>query len=112
MDIGQAVKWLKAGHAVTRDGWNGKNMFLVLNGGYSVPYDKLRNTVVPVTNQLTPIDAKFLKSVDKTELEILPHIDMWTATKQLCVGWLASQTDLLADDWRIFGTSDEEKKHD
>jgi hypothetical protein len=26
---------------------------------------------------------------------------MWTAQKNLCVGWLASQTDMLAEDWLI-----------
>ena len=38
-------------------------------------------------------------------IEILPHIDMWTTNSEgrramLC-GWLASQTDMLSEDWMI-----------
>ena len=33
--------------------------------------------------------------------EVLDTIAMYTAQKQLVVGWLASQTDMLADDWEI-----------
>lgn len=31
--------------------------------------------------------------------EVLPSIVMKTADDKLCVGWLASQTDMLAEDW-------------
>lgn len=31
----------------------------------------------------------------------LPSITMKTATGEILVGWLASQTDMLADDWVI-----------
>ena len=32
-------------------------------------------------------------------MKVLPHFNMKTATGEICVGWLASQTDMLADDW-------------
>jgi len=32
---------------------------------------------------------------------ILPHLDMKTADGSIQIGWLASQTDMLADDWRV-----------
>lgn len=31
----------------------------------------------------------------------LSHIDMRTASGDVCVGWNASQVDMLADDWEI-----------
>lgn len=93
LDFGEAINALKAGFKVARAGWNGKNMFLLLNGGYSVPADKARPD--------NHIDQKFLEANGCESLDILPHIDMWTAQKNLCVGWLASQTDMLATDWLI-----------
>jgi Protein of unknown function (DUF2829) len=93
LDFGEAINALKAGFKVARSGWNGKNMFLILNGGYSVPADKARPD--------NHIDQKFLESRGCGSLDILPHIDMWTAQNNLCVGWLASQTDMLATDWEI-----------
>ncbi len=35
------------------------------------------------------------------EIELLPHIDMRSADGSMVIGWLASQTDMLADDWLI-----------
>lgn len=37
----------------------------------------------------------------ETVIELLPHIDMRSADGTLVVGWLASQTDMLSDDWQI-----------
>lgn len=38
---------------------------------------------------------------EQTIQTFLPHIDMRTANGDVCVGWLASQTDMLAEDWVI-----------
>lgn len=35
------------------------------------------------------------------EIELLPHIDMKAADGSLVIGWLASQTDMLAEDWEV-----------
>ena len=92
MDFGQAIRELKAGSRVAREGWNGKHMFIIYvpgtpNAKFSegTPYYKaLENG----GNQLP-------------ENGINPHIDMYTATGEFQPGWLASQTDMLADDWEI-----------
>lgn len=70
MDIGGAVNALKDGCMVTRDGWNGKNMFLTLQ---------------------TP---------DTHSKMTLPYIYLTTVQGDL-VPWLASQTDILANDYHI-----------
>lgn len=70
MDFGSAIKALKLGNTVAREGWNGKGMWL----GLQVP------------------DANSKMS--------LPYIYMRTVTGDL-VPWLASQTDMLSDDWTI-----------
>lgn len=92
MTFGHAIESLKAGQKVARRGWNGKGMWLVLVPG--TPTVELREG--------TPY-AKALP--EHSHCEILPHIDMWTTNSEgrramLC-GWLASQTDMLSDDWEI-----------
>ena len=91
MSFGHAIAALKVGHKVARAGWNGKGMYLILIAG--TPNVQLRDGT-PYKNA-TGLD----------ECEILPHIDMWTTNASgrrafLC-GWLASQTDMLSDDWMI-----------
>ncbi len=93
MNFGDAIEALKRGDKVARSGWNGKGMFLMMAGGNSIPKDKLR----PGTH-ITP---EFLESQGVDQMEIVPHIDMWTAQKNYVSGWLASQTDMLAEDWEI-----------
>jgi hypothetical protein len=98
MRFGEAITLLNAGHPVTRQGWNGNGMFLIRAGGYKVEADKVKPN--------DPINAEFLKNRGLTHLEILPHIDMWTINSEgrqaYLPGWLASQSDMLADDWMIY----------
>jgi hypothetical protein len=93
MNFGEALASLKEGKKVSRQGWNGKGMFLVQAGGYSVGLDKLRDG--------THFTKAFLESEGCVEFKIVPHIDMWAADKTYVTGWLASQTDMLSDDWGI-----------
>jgi hypothetical protein len=92
-DFGGALTALKAGKKVARKGWNGKGMFILIAGGYNVPKENLR----PGTH----ITAEFLESRGVSEMAITQHIDMWTADNKYVSGWLASQTDMLAEDWVI-----------
>ena len=93
MNFGEALQALKEGKKVQREGWNGKGMFLVKAGGYSVALDKVRPD--------THFTKEFLESEGCKSFDIVPHIDMWTAQKNYVSGWLASQTDMFADDWQI-----------
>jgi hypothetical protein len=84
MKFGEAITLLNAGHPVTRQGWNGKGMFLIRAGGYSVPAEDARPNGI--------ITKEFLKRRGLTHLEILPHIDMWTINaggrQAYLPGWL------------------------
>lgn len=90
MNFGHAIDALKAGKKVARAGWNGKGMWLVL---------------VPGTPRVKPSEGTPYRKAGVTECEILPHIDMWTTNAQgrwaMLPGWLASQTDMLAEDWTL-----------
>lgn len=91
MNFGEAIASLKAGARVRRQGWNGKGMWLVLVPG--TPSAQLREG--------TP----YRDALGQDECEILPHIDMWTTNasgrRAMLPGWLASQTDMLSDDWEV-----------
>jgi len=88
--FGEALEELKAGRKVWREGWNGKNMFLIYVAG--TPNCPLYNDTP--YHQALNVDNKSQSYVD-----INPHIDMYTADGKMQPGWLASQTDMLADDW-------------
>ena len=87
-DFGMALEALKRGKAVSRKGWNGKGMFITLQNGSEVEGNNMRNE--PAKKYYGDCKAK-----------ICPHIDMKAADGSYVVGWLASQTDMLAEDWDI-----------
>jgi len=85
VDFGHALKALKDGHKVARQGWNGKDMFLFLVNGSTFKVNR------------PPLLGIYKEG---TEINYHAHIDMNTADDKV-VPWLASQTDVLADDWVI-----------
>lgn len=84
MDFGQALRLLKQGKRVTRAGWNGKDMFLFLVRGSTFRVNR------PPLLGIYP---------EGTEIAYHAHIDMKTAQGYV-VPWLASQSDMLSEDWR------------
>lgn len=92
-DFGEALRFLKVGKKVARLGWNGKGMFVIQAGNYSVHKDNLREGGA--------ISKEFLESRGLDEMYIQPHFDMWTAQNQYQTGWLASQSDMHALDWFV-----------
>ncbi len=84
--FGWALDILKEGKKVCRSGWNGKKMFIYLQPGSIITKEQGRN--------------EHLKSMEG-DIVINSHIDMKTADGSICIGWLASQTDMLADDWEV-----------
>ena len=85
MDFGYAVVRLKGGFRLARSGWNGKGMFVFLVPGSTFTVNR------PPLLGIYP---------EGTQIKYLPHIDMKTADGSV-VPWLASQTDILADDWEV-----------
>lgn len=86
LNFGEAIEALKNGQRVARSGWNGKGMFLVY---------------VPGTPQVRFREGTPYQAAGLVQADINPHIDMFTADGKMQPGWLASQTDMLADDWSV-----------
>ena len=95
MNFGKALEALKAGKKVSRKGWNGKGMYLYLVHGTTVDKENLRNEA----SQILQNDEMAMHGTGVAEF--LPHIDMRTSNGDICIGWLASQTDMLAEDWIV-----------
>jgi len=91
INFGQAIEALKQGKRVARQGWNGKGMWLALSVGTpKLEADKFWN----------PHNKQF--AIDNGgSAEVLSVITMKTADDKILMGWLASQTDILAEDWCI-----------
>ena len=81
MNFGEAIEALKKNKMVAREGWDGKGMHIYLEDGYRMP-----------------IKAGLFKGQTR---EYEPAIYMFTAQSKHQPGWLASQADMLAEDWRI-----------
>lgn len=75
--FGEAIKQLKKGCKVARKGWNGKGMYLFLCFPASIE-PKAENVEIYSARQ---------------------SIAIRTADSSIIVGWNASQTDMLAEDW-------------
>ena len=90
MNFSEALELLKQGKKIARGGWNGKGMFIILVNG---------------TSNIKPCDGtpygKVCNFKKQETINILPHIDMYSAQGEMVVGWLASQTDILAEDWEL-----------
>lgn len=89
MNFSDALQLLKLGQKVARFGWNGKGMFI-----YLVPANKYpaNGNKFGTMNGVFPDDM----------IPYGPYLAMKTAQDNV-VPWLASQTDLLAEDWMVVG---------
>jgi len=87
LTFGEAIEALKAGKRVARAGWNGKGMFLyyVPAASYPAQRNKFGTMAGVFPDDMVPYCA---------------YIAMKTAQNNV-VPWLASQTDVLADDWHV-----------
>lgn len=82
MNFGQALEVLKNGSKVAREGWNGKNQYIEL--ATNVSYKNAQGEVINVNH-----DSMGNKAI------------AFVGTSGVQLGWLASQSDMLSEDWVI-----------
>ena len=82
MDFGQAIDAIKRGHKAAREGWNGKNQYIEIASNISY----------------TNADG-YTVNADHSAIGNKAIAFVGTSCVQL--GWLASQADMLAEDWKI-----------
>lgn len=82
MSFGLAIEAAKKGHKIARRGWNGKGQYIEL--AHSISY---------VTADLRVINCNHDSIGNKAFA--------FVGTSGVQMGWLATQSDMLADDWCI-----------
>ena len=82
MNFGQAIQRLKAGMRVQREGWNGKNQYIEL--ATNISYKNTKGETINAEHEA--IGNKAIAFIGTSGVEL---------------GWLASQADMLAEDWKI-----------
>jgi Protein of unknown function (DUF2829) len=92
LTFGDALHYLKQGRKVSRAGWNGKGMWL------SLSCDETRE--IPAESFWSPHNREHAISQGGAA-KVLPCITMKTSSQEIQMGWLASQSDMLAEDWNI-----------
>lgn len=91
MSFGLALDAMRWGAKVARAGWNGKGMWIALGEG---------SKETPAANFWNRHSRAFAEA-NGGSAEVLPYILFKTADDKILMGWLASQTDILAFDWQI-----------
>lgn len=81
MTFGQAIEALKQGKKVAREGWNGKNQYIEL--ATNVSYKN-------ATGEIVNVDHKNMGN----------KAIAFVGTSGVQLGWLASQADILSEDWK------------
>ena len=82
MDFSKAMYLLKDGKKLQRRGWNGKNQYIELVT--TILYINAEGNIINLSNNDTGIKAIAFQGTSGTQ-----------------IGWLASQADMLAEDWQI-----------
>lgn len=85
----EALEYVKRGGRAARAGWNGKDMWIAYGRGNMIEAEKFWN----------PHTRNFALSQPCARAEVLPYLLFKTADNKILMGWLASQTDMLAQDW-------------
>lgn len=110
LGFGEALEAIKKGKRATREGWNGEGMFVFMR-----PADELHIDMVIDKVKSLPKTVKdyYLQDVssddgvriypadDADKVEFTPYLCMKDAQGRVVNGWLASQTDILSEDWTI-----------
>lgn len=89
MNFGAALSALKNDARVARAGWNGRGMWVALSPGFEIGSDRIFSTPIRADVELSGRDGVFR-----------PYLMMKTVDGEF-VPWLASQSDLLAEDWFV-----------
>lgn len=110
LSFGAALEVAKAGGLIARQGWNGKGMFVFMR-----PADELHIDMVIDKVKSLPQSVKdyYLKDVlddngnrispadENDKVKFTAYLCMKAADGTIVNGWLASQTDMLSNDWTI-----------
>jgi hypothetical protein len=113
LTFGEAVELAKQGYLLCRAGWNGKRMFVFLRPEFRCPAQVVVESIQSLPQEVKDYYQKRYQEADGTwtvkasdytpfEVQFNAYFTMKGANDELINGWLASQTDMLAEDWQVF----------
>ena len=82
MNFGKAIELLKEGKKLRRKGWNGKNQYIEL--ATNISYKNADGEIININH----------KTMGNKAITFV-------GTLGVQIGWLASQSDMLSDDWEL-----------
>ena len=94
MNFGEASLLTDEGKMIEREGWNGKGQFVYRTVGNTVSKD-----FIPKFASL-PDSVKSFLSAKGEDVVFHSSLTLYNAQGQMQPGWLPSQGDLTATDWR------------
>lgn len=97
--FGDALEAAKDGHRIARKGWNGNGMYVFLATDVQFHTDADISEFHP---------KKTTEETDKNSVEVSDMLVLRTAQGTLQPGWLATQSDMLAEDWYILPETEDE----
>ena len=109
-NFGQAIEALKQGKRAARQGWNGKGMFIFerpadeLEVGFII--DKVKSLPQSVKDFFqqtvnSGVNDETKQHLSSEKVKFGAYLCMYAADGSVVNGWLASQTDILSNDWCI-----------
>ena len=107
LNFGQVLEALKEGKRASRQGWNGKDMFI-----FQRPYDNIDIEVIPKIKSLPETVKKYFMeefsngethfvSGNPIQVHFCEYLCMKDPNGNIVNGWLPSQTDIRSKDWVI-----------
>lgn len=103
LTYGEALEAVKKGKLISREGWNGKGMFVfqrpadTLNIGFLLGVRSLPKGV----KDYYELKHQPIINANDVQVTFTAYLCMKAADDSIVNGWLASQTDMLSNDWCI-----------
>jgi len=110
LSFGAALEAAKSGGLIARQGWNGKGMFVFMRPADELHIDMVIDKVKSLPQSVKDFYLKDVLDVNGNRISPADENDKVKFTAYLCMkaadgtivnGWLASQTDMLSNDWTI-----------
>lgn len=90
LNFSEALELLKQGYKLARKGWNGKDMWVSLTKGKTLKSDGFWSK-----------NNREFAETNGGEIETLPYLTLKTVDNKIHIGWLATQTDILGEDYYV-----------
>ena len=101
MNFGQAIEAVKNGKLAARKGWNGKGMFIFMRPQCELDTDTVVNKVQSLPESVKKWVAENYGDSPSEKIKFSEYLCMKAADGTIVNGWLASQTDMLSEDWTV-----------